>query len=102
MINKREIKIICTPEQREIISQELGVLKRDSVDNDDTRKRIIKKERMKEFLSRSPDYLDMLLMRMYFVLRPGNYKIVLTGGSDTYDSGIIGPWIPMKGEIERA
>lgn len=68
LINKREIKIICTDEQKQFIIEELGVLKRDSVDNDDTRKRIIKKEKMKEILGRSPDYLDMLLMRMWFVV----------------------------------
>ena len=31
-------------------------------------KRIIKKEKMKEQLQRSPDYLDMLIMRMYFMI----------------------------------
>ena len=40
------------------------------VDADDKKKAIIKKDKMKELLGRSPDYLDMLLMRMYFVIQP--------------------------------
>jgi phage terminase large subunit len=69
MINKREIKIVCTTDQKQRIIEELGILKADSVDNDTGKKRIIKKEKMKELLSRSPDYLDMLIMRMYFSIR---------------------------------
>jgi hypothetical protein len=68
-INKREIKIICTSEQKQRIIEEVGVLKADSVDKDETKKRIIKKELMKELINRSPDYLDMLLMRMYFEVK---------------------------------
>ena len=69
-INKREIKIICSPEQKQRIIEEVGILKSDSVDKDETKKRIIKKELMKELLGRSPDFLDMLLMRMYFDVSP--------------------------------
>ena len=70
VINKRLLKIVCTEEQREKIIAEIGVLKRDSVDKDTSKKAIIKKDKMKEILQRSPDYLDMLLMRMYFELKP--------------------------------
>jgi len=66
-INKREIKIICTNEQKQRIIEEVGVLKADSVDKDETKKRIIKKELMKELINRSPDYLDMLIMGMYWL-----------------------------------
>lgn len=72
VVNKREIKIVCTDPQRQLIIEELGVLKRDNVDNDDSRKRIIKKEQMKELLQRSPDFLDMLLMGMWFVIYDSN------------------------------
>jgi phage terminase large subunit len=66
-VNKREIKIICNPAQREQIIKEMGVLKSKSVDSDETRKRLISKEDMKEALNgKSPDYLDTLLMGMYF------------------------------------
>lgn len=69
-INKREIYIICSDEQRTRIIEELSVLKADSVSNDEQRKRIIKKDIMKELLGRSPDYLDMLIMRMIFEVQP--------------------------------
>jgi len=69
LINKREIKIICSDEEKIKIIEELGLLKMDKVDADDQRKRIIKKDKMKEILQRSPDYLDMLLMRMYFEVK---------------------------------
>lgn len=69
-INKRKIKIICSDEQKQRIIDELSVLKSDSVDNDEGKKRIIKKETMKELLGRSPDYLDMLLMKQIFDVKP--------------------------------
>lgn len=65
VINNREIKILCTPQQEEAIKRELSLcLKRDNVDID--KKKLIKKDKMKEYLGNSPDYLDMLLMRMVF------------------------------------
>jgi phage terminase large subunit len=66
LINKREIYVICNEAQKKAIIEELEQLKADDIDNDTGKKRIIKKEKMKELLARSPDYLDMLLMRMYF------------------------------------
>ncbi len=68
VINNREIKIICTQEQEDRIKKEISVcLKRDNIDID--KKRLIKKDKMKELLGHSPDYLDMLLMRMVFELK---------------------------------
>lgn len=75
VINKREIRIVCTDEQKQFIMEELGCLKRDKIDADDQRKRIIKKDAMKELLQRSPDYLDMLLMRMYFEVKKEMFGI---------------------------
>jgi len=70
-VNKRQIKVVCNDEQKYSIIREMGVLKAKSVDADETRKRIIKKEEMKEELQgRSPDYLDMLLMKMIFHVAP--------------------------------
>ena len=65
-INDGKIKIVCTAEQKQRIIEEISVLKADSVDKDETKKRIIKKEMMKELLGRSPDYLDMLIMGMVY------------------------------------
>ena len=44
-------------------------IKAASVDKDEQKKRLIKKEEMKEALHRSPDYLDMLLMNMIFHIK---------------------------------
>ena len=67
LINQRKIKINCTVEQRESIKEEISVcLKRDKIDADNQKKRLISKEKMKELLGHSPDYLDMLLMRMVY------------------------------------
>lgn len=68
-VNKAEMKIICTEEQKQRIIEELGVLKSLDVDGDEVRKRIIKKDAMKEILGRSPDYLDYLLMHMFFEVK---------------------------------
>jgi phage terminase large subunit len=56
VINKREIWIICSFDQRERIIDELAVLKADNIDNNEKKKRIIKKDHMKQILQRSPDY----------------------------------------------
>ena len=67
LINKRKIKIICTPLQEERIIRELNVLKAESLDNKN-KKKIINKDKMKDLLGHSPDYLDMLLMEMVFYI----------------------------------
>lgn len=67
LINKRQLKVICTEAQKEKIMEELGCLQVADVDADEKRKKLIPKEKMKEILNgRSPDYLDMLLMKMFF------------------------------------
>ena len=69
LINKREIKIICSAEYEEQIKKELSVcLKRDNINID--KKKLINKDKMKRDLGCSPDFLDMLLMRMYFIVNP--------------------------------
>jgi hypothetical protein len=71
MINNRTIKVICTSEQEEEIKSEISIcLKRDNINID--KKKIIKKDKMKEFLGHSPDYLDMLLMKMLFHVKNKN------------------------------
>lgn len=66
MINERKIRIICNDDQRERIMDELGALKQAYVDNDVRRKGIITKEVMKIILGRSPDYMDSMMMNMFF------------------------------------
>lgn len=69
LINKRDFRIICTPEQEELIKEELQQLKQANVDNDTRKKSIVSKEIMKAALNRSPDFLDMLIMLMLFEIR---------------------------------
>lgn len=75
LINKKQLKVICNDEQRQLLSEELGMLKADNLDADEKKKRIIKKDLMKESLGRSPDYLDALIMRMFFEVKPVLRKI---------------------------
>lgn len=70
MINNRLIRIVCNDAQRERIKKELSVLKQDHIDADTRKKGIISKEKMKEILGHSPDYLDMLIMAMIFRINP--------------------------------
>lgn len=66
LINDRKIRVICIPEQRERLMEELGALKQANIDNDVRRKGIIPKETMKIIIGRSPDYMDALMMSMFF------------------------------------
>lgn len=75
-INKREIKINCSSIQRDKIVKELEVLKQKAVDGDITKKGIIKKDIMKQLLGHSPDYLDCLLMGMYFEIVPQQVMVL--------------------------
>lgn len=78
LINKRLIRIHCDDRQKERISLELAQLKTDNIDSDDRKKRIIKKEQMKEGLAgASPDYLDMLIMRMYFEVKKVPSSVII-------------------------
>ena len=70
IINNRNILVICTKEQEESIKAELSTcLKADNINKDESKKRIISKDKMKTLLGRSPDYMDMLLMRMIFEIK---------------------------------
>lgn len=70
LINNRQIRIICTKEQEEKIKTEVSTcLKADKVDSDTTPKRLISKDKMKQLLGHSPDYLDFLIMRMIFEVK---------------------------------
>ena len=67
LINNRNIFVICNKEQEEIIKDELTTcLKRDNLYKDESKKRLIPKDKMKLLLGHSPDYMDMLLMGMFF------------------------------------
>lgn len=69
LINKREIYIICSSEIAEKIKEELAQLKADDVDADTKKMKLIPKDEMKGYLGRSPDFLDWLILRMYFEVK---------------------------------
>lgn len=70
LINARQmwVKAKKTPDQVELITQELGQVKRRAMDADGKLK-IIRKEEVKDNIGRSPDYADMLMMRCFFALK---------------------------------
>lgn len=66
MVNKNDL-FIEDPTFRDIIIQELEQVKQHNMDKDG-KKQIIPKDKVKELLGRSPDYSDMIMMRMWFEL----------------------------------
>lgn len=53
---------------RDIVTQELEQVKQHDMDKD-AKKAVLPKEDVKELLGRSPDYADMIMMRMWFIYR---------------------------------
>lgn len=69
-IRLHKIKITVESEQvKQWIIEEVELLKSKDADKDGKLK-IIPKEEMKELLGRSPDFLDMLIMRQWYELKP--------------------------------
>ena len=66
-INDGKVFIRCTPEQREIVTRELEVVKKRNPDQDG-KFYVLQKSEVKDLIGRSPDYSDMLAYRMYFEL----------------------------------
>jgi hypothetical protein len=69
MVNKAELYIQADGKQKQLIIQELEQVKQKSVDND-TKKGVIPKDKVKAAIGRSPDFSDCLAMRMYFEYSP--------------------------------
>ena len=61
------IGIIADPEQKQTIQKELEQIKRVHADKD-KKYQVIGKDKIKEAIGRSPDYADMIMMRMRFEL----------------------------------
>ena len=68
-VNNDELYIQCDDSHRQLIIEELEQVKQKSVDNDG-KKGIIPKDRVKQLIGRSPDFSDMLAMRMFFEFKP--------------------------------
>jgi hypothetical protein len=70
LINERNILVICSKDQEESIKAEISTcLKADNINSDEKKKRLISKDKMKTLLGHSPDYMDMLIMRMIFEVK---------------------------------
>lgn len=75
IMNSSGVFIECSmPEaEREMIEQELGQLKSYDLDKDG-KLRIMPKDKIKENIGRSPDWLDVFIMRMFYECKPkGGY-----------------------------
>ena len=69
MVNKAELYIQADGKQKQTIIQELEQVKQKSVDND-MKKGVIPKDKVKAAIGRSPDFSDCLAMRMFFEYSP--------------------------------
>jgi len=69
LINKAEIYIQSDGKQKQLIIQELEQVKQKSVDND-SKKGVISKDKVKAAIGRSPDFSDCLAIRMFFEYIP--------------------------------
>ena len=73
-INNNRMFIICDSLLQQLIMEELEVVKSETLDKDG-KMAVISKDKMKEILGHSPDYADMLMMRMYFELKPEGSRV---------------------------
>jgi phage terminase large subunit len=68
IVNANQMYIDCEDgETKDMIVDELEQVKQFNMDKDG-KKRIIPKDKVKELIGRSPDYSDLLMMRMWFSL----------------------------------
>lgn len=66
LINKNELYLLNeSPTDRDIIVEELGVIKQKDIDKDG-KLAIIPKDEIKKIIGRSPDEADCIMMRMWF------------------------------------
>ena len=69
LINKNGIYLRCDDEMKQLIIEEMEQVKQKTLDSD-LKKGVMPKDKMKEFLGRSPDFWDAIMMRQYFELKP--------------------------------
>ena len=74
IFNRISVKANISEDVKDIINAELGQLKTYDSDKDGKLK-ILPKEKIKENIGRSPDYLDNFIMRMYFELKKFEFHI---------------------------
>lgn len=69
VVNQKRMFIIAEPETKDIIIEEMEQIKRKNPDSDG-KLEIVPKDEVKVIIGRSPDYSDMIMMRMFFELKP--------------------------------
>jgi len=78
LVSKSEIGINEeNPDVKDLIVEELMCIKQKDMDSDGSLK-IISKDEMKEILSRSPDFADMIMMRMLGELKQDRHYRIIT------------------------
>ncbi len=74
IVDQMWIKCDLSQVERDTIEQELGMLKTYDADKDG-KLRILPKEKIKDFIGRSPDWLDCFIMRMWYEINSAEYLI---------------------------
>lgn len=74
MVNNNQIYLECEEWMKPLIIEEMEQVKQKAVDND-LKKGVVPKDKVKEKLQRSPDFWDAIMMRYWFELKP---KFVVT------------------------
>ena len=70
-INKNGLYLQCESDEiKQWIIEELEQVKQKSLDSD-MKKGVMPKDKVKEFIGRSPDFSDTIMMREWFELKPG-------------------------------
>lgn len=68
-VNTRKVAVRAHKTQTiEMITEDLEQVKEANVDDDNKKRSLVSKDKVKEVLGRSPDYGDALIMRAYFAL----------------------------------
>jgi hypothetical protein len=70
MVNKAKLFVNCDMETKNAITQELEVIRIHNADKDGKRQ-VEPKDKVKEKIGRSPDFSDMMMMRMWFDIYSG-------------------------------
>ncbi len=80
-VNDNEMYINTSGDEKELITEELSVIKEVDIDSDGP-KQIISREDIKNLIGRSPDYASMIMMRMFFNIRklPKKPKVGILNG----------------------
>jgi len=66
LIQRRKLKIVCSPAQAAKLTEEFTVLHQEAIDSDTRKRSVISREKMIEKLGRVPSYLEAISEAMFF------------------------------------